>query len=139
MCRELGIGFVAYSPLGRGFLAGRFRKDDDISSEGDFRKNHPRFQGENFKNNLKLLAKIDELSKSKDCTPAQISLAWVLAQDEHIVPIPGTKQLKYLEENAKSIEISLTEEELLQLSTAIPIGSAAGLRYPEQAMKSVNI
>lgn len=138
VCRELGIGFVPYSPLGRGFLAGRFRKDDDMTGEGDFRKNYPRFQGENFKNNLKLLAKIDELAKSKECSPAQIALAWVLAQGEDIVPIPGTKRIKYLEENAKAVEISLTREELLQLSTAIPIGAAAGLRYPEQTMKSVN-
>ena len=138
VCRELGIGFVPYSPLGRGFLTGRFRKEEDITGEADFRKNHPRFQGENFKNNLKLLAKIDELAKSKGCTPAQIALAWVLAQGEDIVPIPGTKRIKYLEENAKAVEISLTKEELSQLSTAIPFGAAAGMRYPEQTMKSVN-
>jgi aryl-alcohol dehydrogenase-like predicted oxidoreductase len=138
VCRELGIGFVPYSPLGRGFLAGRFRKDDDMSGEGDYRKNYPRFQGENFNNNLKLLAKIDELSKAKDCTPAQIALAWVLAQGDDMVPIPGTKRIKYLEENARAVEISLTGEELLQLNTAIPMGAAAGLRYPEQTMKSVN-
>ncbi|HEX7410997.1 MAG TPA: aldo/keto reductase [Bacteroidales bacterium] len=137
VCRELGIGFVPYSPLGRGFLTGRFRKDDDFK-EGDFRKNYPRFQGENFKNNLSLLSKLDELSKLKDCTKAQIALSWVLAQGEDLVPIPGTKHRVYLEENAKAVDITLTGAEITQLSNAILLGAASGQRYAPQAMISVN-
>jgi len=137
-CRELGIGFVPYSPLGRGFLTGRFRKEEDITSAADYRSNHPRFQGENFKNNLTLLGKIDELSKIKGCTTAQIALAWVLAQGEDIVPIPGTKHIKYLEENIKATEIILSTDEIKQLSDAIPPDAASGQRYAAQAMVSVN-
>lgn len=137
VCRELGIGFVAYSPLGRGFLTGRFRKDDDFN-EGDYRQNHPRFQGENLKTNLNLLNKLDELSKVKGCSKAQIALAWVLAQGEDIVPIPGTKRKVYLEENIKAVDITLTESEMTQLSDALPIGVASGQRYAPQAMKAVN-
>jgi len=137
VCRELGIGFVPYSPLGRGFLTGRFRKDEDFK-EGDFRKNHPRFQGENFKNNLNLLNKVEELSKVKGCTNAQIALAWVLAQGEDLVPIPGTKSRGYLEENVKAVDITLTGAEITQLSNAIPLGAASGQRYSPQAMISVN-
>jgi aryl-alcohol dehydrogenase-like predicted oxidoreductase len=137
VCRELGIGFVPYSPLGRGFLTGRFRKDEDFK-EGDFRKNHPRFQGENFKNNLNLLGKLDELSKEKSCTQAQIALAWVLAQGCDIVPIPGTKRNAYLEENVKAVDITLTVEEITQLNNAIPLDAASGPRYSAQAMVSVD-
>ena len=137
VCRELGIGFVPYSPLGRGFLTGRFRKDEDFN-EGDYRQNHPRFQGENFKNNLNLLNKLDELSKIKGCSKAQIALAWVLGQGEDLVPIPGTKRRVYLEENVKAVDITLTESEMTQLSNAMPLGVASGQRYAPQAMKAVN-
>ncbi len=137
VCRELGIGFVPYSPLGRGFLTGRFRRDEDFN-EGDFRRNHPRFQGENLKNNLDLLSKLEDLSKVKGCTKAQIALAWVLGQGEDLVPIPGTKRRVYLEENVKAMEITLTGEEMAQLSKAMPPGVASGQRYAPQAMKAVN-
>ncbi|MCK9421818.1 MAG: aldo/keto reductase [Bacteroidales bacterium] len=137
VCRELGIGFVPYSPLGRGFLTGRFRKDEDFT-EGDFRQNHPRFQGENLKNNLNLLNKLDEFSKQKGCSKAQIALAWILGQGEDIVPIPGTKRRIYLEENVNAVDITLTEAEIKQLSNAMPPGVASGQRYAAQAMKSVN-
>jgi len=137
VCRELGIGFVPYSPLGRGFFTGRFRKDEDFN-EGDYRQNHPRFQGENLKNNLNLLNKLDELSKIKGCTKAQIALAWVLGQGEDLVPIPGTKRRVYLEENVKAVDITLTESEMTQLSIAMPLGVASGQRYAQQAMKAVN-
>lgn len=136
-CRELEIGFVPYSPLGRGFLTGKFRKDEDMKEE-DFRKGLPRFQGENFKNNLNLLSKLDELSKVKSCTLAQIALAWVLAQGEDIVPIPGTKRRTYLEENVKAVDITLTREEITQLNNAIPAGAASGTRYSGQNMTYVN-
>jgi aryl-alcohol dehydrogenase-like predicted oxidoreductase len=137
VCRELGIGFVPYSPLGRGFLTGRFRKDEDFK-EGDYRKTQPRFQGENFTNNQKLLDKLEELSKVKGFTKAQIALAWVLAQGEDIVPIPGTKSRGYLEENVKAVDVTFTGAEITELSNAIPPGAASGLRYPPQAMLSVN-
>ena len=137
VCRELGIGFVPYSPLGRGFLTGRFRNEKDFN-EGDYRQNHPRFQGENLKTNLNLLSKLDELSKVKGCTKAQIALAWILGQGEDLVPIPGTKRRVYLEENVKSVEITLTESEMTQLSNAMPPGVASGQRYAPQAMKAVN-
>ena len=137
VCRELGIGFVPYSPLGRGFLTGRFRKDEDFT-EGDFRQNHPRFQGENLKNNLNLLIKLDEISKVKGCSKAQIALAWILGQGEDVVPIPGTKRRIYLEENVNAVDITLTEAEIKQLNNAMPPGVASGQRYAPQAMKSVN-
>lgn len=137
VCRELGIGFVPYSPLGRGFLTGKFRKEEDVN-EDDFRKNQPRFQGENFKKNLNILTILDDLSTAKGCTQAQIALAWVLAQGEDIIPIPGTKQRKYLEENIKAVEIILTGDEIMQLNNAIPPDAASGLRYPAQTMKAVN-
>ncbi|MCK9424287.1 MAG: aldo/keto reductase, partial [Bacteroidales bacterium] len=137
VCRELGIGFVPYSPLGRGFLTGRFKKDDDFN-EGDFRQNHPRFQGENLKNNLNLLIKLDEISKVKGCSKAQIALAWILGQGEDVVPIPGTKRRIYLEENVNAVDITLTEAEIKQLNNAMPPGVASGQRYAPQAMKSVN-
>lgn len=137
-CRELGIGFVAYSPLGRGFLTSRFKSNNDFS-EGDFRKFHPRFKGENFEKNLNLLNSIEEIAKEKNCTSAQLALAWVLAQGKDIVPIPGTKRIKYLEENAKAIEIKLSEDDLKRINKAIPPDSTAGMRYHEHGMKTVNI
>ncbi len=136
--RELGIGFVAYSPLGRGFLTGRFQSPDDFS-ENDFRKYSPRFQGENFQKNLQLVDKVKELAKSKGVTPAQLALAWVLTQGEDIVPIPGTTKIKHIEENIKAADIKLTDDELKQIEDIFPMDAASGLRYPETAMKSVNV
>ncbi|MDB5184804.1 MAG: aldo/keto reductase [Candidatus Saccharibacteria bacterium] len=133
--RELGIGFVAYSPLGRGFLTGAFQKPEDIP-EGDFRRNNPRFQGDNFYKNLELVKKVQELASAKGCTPSQLALAWVLAQGDDIVPIPGTKRVKYLEENIAAADITLSEDDLRQLDEAAPVGSTAGNRYPD--MSTVN-
>ena len=137
VCRELGIGFVAYSPLGRGFLTGRFQSIDDLPAD-DYRRNAPRFQGENFKKNLELVKHIEQLATEKGCTPAQVALAWVMAQGEDIVPIPGTKHRKYLEENAAAIDVTLTPEDLRRIDKIAPKGVAAGERYPEAAMKAVN-
>lgn len=137
VCRELGIGFVAYSPLGRGFLTGRFQSLDDLP-EDDYRRHAPRFQGENFQKNLELVKHIEELAAEKGCTPAQMALAWVLAQGEDIVPIPGTKRRKYLEENVAALEVKLTPEDLRRIDEIAPKGVAAGTRYPEAAMKAVN-
>ena len=136
-CRELGIGFVAYSPLGRGFLSGQIRRFDDLAPD-DWRRSNPRFQGENFTRNLELVARIAELARAKRCTPSQLALAWVLAQGEDIVPIPGTKRLKYLEENAAAVRIRLSADEIAQLNAILPPGAAAGTRYPEGAMAAVN-
>jgi aryl-alcohol dehydrogenase-like predicted oxidoreductase len=137
-CRELGIGFVPYSPLGRGFLTGQFRKPDDLP-EGDRRRAFPRFQGENFERNLKLAEKIGSLAKRKGCSPAQLALAWVLAQGDDIVPIPGTKRRIYLEENVASMNVELSAADLEEISSVAPPGVAAGMRYPEQNMKAVNL
>lgn len=137
VCRELGIGFVAYSPLGRGFLTGRFKTFDDLPAD-DYRRNAPRFQGENFQKNLELVRHIEQLATAKGCTPAQIALAWVLAQGEDIVPIPGTKHRKYLEENVGALRLTLTEEDLRRIDEIAPKGVAAGPRYAEAAMKAVN-
>lgn len=137
-CRELGIGFVAYSPLGRGFLTGRFRSLDDLPPD-DYRRLAPRFQGENFEKNLELVRHVEELAREKGCTPAQVGLAWVLAQGSDIVPIPGTKQRKYLEENVAALEVRLTPEDLRRIDEIAPKGVAAGERYPEASMKAVNI
>lgn len=136
-CRELNIGFVPYSPLGRGFLSGSFTKFEDIP-ENDYRRHSPRFQGENFDKNLELVKKVEEIAEEKGVTASQLALAWVLAQGEDIVPIPGTKRIKYLEQNAKSVEIELTENELKQINEVFPQDAASGLRYPEEMMKSVN-
>src|SRR5207248_7923402 len=125
--RELGIGFVAYSPLGRGFLAGRFSSPDELS-EDDFRRHHPRMQGENFERNRELAQHVRELAEEKGCTPAQLALAWVLSRGDDVVPIPGTKRRTYLEQNAAASEISLTDEELRRLDEAFPPGAAAGQR-----------
>jgi aryl-alcohol dehydrogenase-like predicted oxidoreductase len=136
-CKELGIAFVAYSPLGRGFLTGQIKKFDDLEPD-DYRRFSPRFQGENFQKNLKLVGKIESLAKSKGCTPAQLALAWVIAQGDHIFPIPGTKKIKYLEENTGSLNVHLTSAELKEINQIAPKGAAAGLRYPEAMMSSVN-
>src|SRR5450631_334835 len=136
-CRELGIGFVAYSPLGRGFLTGQFKRFEDFPAD-DYRRVSPRFQGDNFQKNLDLVRRIEDLAKEKGCKPSQLALAWVLAQGEDIVPIPGTKRRKYLEENAVALEVQLTAEDLRRLAEAFPHGAAAGLLYTEQMMKAVN-
>ena len=135
-CRELGIGLVAYSPLGRGFLTGRFKKFDDLPAD-DYRRVSPRFQGENFQRNLDLVKRLEELAAQKHCTPSQLALAWVLAQGKDIVPIPGTKQRKYLEENVAAAEIKLTASDLKQISEVAPVGVAAGPRYPEHMMHMI--
>jgi aryl-alcohol dehydrogenase-like predicted oxidoreductase len=133
--RELGIGLVAYSPLGRGFLTGRFQSPDDFP-EGDFRRNNPRFQGENFYANLRLVERVKELAREHDCTPGQLALAWVLHQGEDVVPIPGTKRRSYLEENVDAAGIELSEEDLRRLDEAAPLGATAGKRYAD--MSGVN-
>jgi aryl-alcohol dehydrogenase-like predicted oxidoreductase len=135
--RELGIGFVAYSPLGRGFLTGQFKTFDDLPA-GDYRRNAPRFQGENFQKNLELVKKIQELAAAKGCTPSQLALAWVLAQGDDIVPIPGTKRLKYLEDNLGAVNVRLTADELAQIDAILPPGAAAGERYNVQAMQAID-
>jgi aryl-alcohol dehydrogenase-like predicted oxidoreductase len=135
--RELGIGFVAYSPLGRGFLTGRYRSVEDFEP-GDYRRNSPRFQGENFARNLQLVDKVNELAARKGLRASQLALAWVLARGEDIVPIPGTKRIPYLEENLDAAQVRLSREELAQLDALAPQGVAAGTRYPESGMKSVN-
>jgi aryl-alcohol dehydrogenase-like predicted oxidoreductase len=136
-CRELGIGYVAYSPLGRGFLSGRFKSPADFP-EGDFRQNHPRFQGENFAKNLQLVEEVEALARDKGRTAAQLALAWVLAQGEDIVPIPGTKHVRYLDENIGALEVKLTDEDLKRLDEILPPGAAAGQRYHERGMETVN-
>lgn len=137
LCRELGIGFVAYSPLGRGFLTGRFRSFDDLPEE-DYRRNSPRFQGENFPKNLDLVQRVEEIASRKNCSPAQLALAWLLAQGEDIVPIPGTKQRRYLEENAQALDIELTAADLDEIEEVAPKGVAAGERYHEAGMRTIN-
>jgi len=135
--RELGIGFVAYSPLGRGFLTGRFKKFEDLPAD-DYRRNQPRFQGENFQKNLDLVHHIEQVAKQKGCTPTQLALAWLLARGDDIVPIPGTKQRKYLEENVGAVDVSLSADDLARIDAIAPKGVAAGTRYPEAGMKTVN-
>jgi aryl-alcohol dehydrogenase-like predicted oxidoreductase len=136
-CRELGIGFVAYSPLGRGFLTGQFQKPEDLP-ENDRRRMFPRFQDENFQQNLRLVERVQEIAASKNCKPAQLALAWVMAQGRDIVPIPGTKRRAYLEENAKAVEVELSREDLERINEVARPESVAGTRYPEAAMTSVN-
>ncbi|MEA2563181.1 MAG: hypothetical protein QOH06_4685 [Acidobacteriota bacterium] len=136
-CRELGIGFVAYSPLGRGFLTGQFKTPDDFAPD-DFRRMSPRFQGENFQKNLELVEAVQALAAEKGCTPAQLALAWLLAQGEDIVPIPGTKHVRRLEENVGALDVHLSPEDLARLEAVFPRGAAAGERYPAQAMASLN-
>jgi aryl-alcohol dehydrogenase-like predicted oxidoreductase len=136
-CRELGVGFVAYSPLGRGFLTAQIKSADDLAPD-DFRRTSPRFQGENFGRNLDLVRHVEELARAKGCTPAQLALAWVMAQGGDVVPIPGTKRRKYLEENAAAAGVTLTPEDLARIDEVAPRGAAAGERYPEAGMRSVN-
>jgi len=136
-CGELGIAFVAYSPLGRGFLTGQIKKFEDLA-EDDYRRLSPRFQGENFEKNLQLVRRITAMAKSKGCTASQLALAWVMAQEDFIFPIPGTKRIKYLEENVGALKVELTESELLDLELIAPHGIAAGDRYNEASMNAVN-
>jgi aryl-alcohol dehydrogenase-like predicted oxidoreductase len=136
-CRELNVGFVAYSPLGRGFLAARFKKVEDFS-EDDFRRHHPRFEGENLRRNQRLVETVELMAGEKGCTPAQLALAWVLAQGEDIVPIPGTKRVRYLEENLAALEVRLNADELRRLEEAFPLGAAAGERYHAGGMRAIN-
>jgi len=133
--RELGIGFVPYSPLGRGFLSGQFQSPDDFA-EDDYRRHSPRFQGENFAKNLQLVEQVKAISAAKNVTPAQLAIAWLLTRGEDIVPIPGTKRRRYLEENIAAVDITLTTVELEQIHAAMPKGAAMGDRYPD--MSTVN-
>jgi aryl-alcohol dehydrogenase-like predicted oxidoreductase len=137
ICRELGVGFVAYSPLGRGFLTGRFRSIDDLPLD-DYRRQSPRFQGENFPLNLDLVRQVEEIARRKRCTPSQLALAWVLAQGDDIVPIPGTKQRKYLEENTRAIEVELSDADLAEIDEVAPKGVAVGERYNEGSMRTID-
>lgn len=135
-CRELGIAFVAYSPLGRGLLTGEVRRFEDLAPD-DWRRNSPRFQGENFAKNLLVVDEIIGLAETKGCTPSQLALAWVLAQGEDIIPIPGTKRRKYLEQNVQALDLALTAEDLRRIEAVTPRGAAAGDRYPAGAMKTL--
>jgi aryl-alcohol dehydrogenase-like predicted oxidoreductase len=135
-CREFGVGFVAYSPLGRGFLTGRIKKFEDLA-EDDYRRTSPRFQGENFEKNLELVREIEKMAKEKGCLPSQLALAWVLAQGNDIVPIFGTKRRTYLKENVEALQIRLTESDLEHLNKILPPDAVLGLRYPEQMMRLV--
>ena len=137
LCRQLEIGFVAYSPLGRGFLTGRFRSFEDLP-EDDYRRNSPRFQDENFQKNLDLVERVEEIARRKQCAPAQLALAWLLAQGEDIVPIPGTKQRRYLEENVGALDVELTSADLEEIEEVAPKGAAVGERYNEAAMRTIN-
>jgi aryl-alcohol dehydrogenase-like predicted oxidoreductase len=136
-CRELGVGFVPYSPLGRGFLTGQLKKFEDLEAD-DYRRHSPRFQGENFQKNLDLVGRIGEIATAKGCTPAQLALAWVLAQGDDLVPIPGTKRRKYLEENVGALAVTLTAEDLQKIDEIAPKGAAAGMRYPEAMMATLD-
>ena len=137
LCRELGIGLVPYSPLGRGFLTGQIKRFEDLAVD-DYRRTSPRFQGENFRRNLELVERVSEIAREKKCTAAQLALAWVLAQGEDIVPIPGTKHRKYLWENIGALDVCLTSEDLARIDEVAPHGAAAGMRYSEAAMQMVN-
>jgi aryl-alcohol dehydrogenase-like predicted oxidoreductase len=137
VCRDLGVGFVAYSPLGRGFLTGQFQKFDDLPAD-DYRRNTPRFQGENFQKNLDLVKRVEEIGKEKGCKPSQLALAWVLAQGNDMVPIPGTKRRNYLEENVGALSVKLTKEDLRRIDEVFPPEAAAGQRYPEHMLALVN-
>ncbi len=135
--RELGIGYVAYSPLGRGFLTGQIKSPGDFADD-DFRKNHPRFQGENFEKNIQLVHEVEQMAAEKGCTTAQLALAWVLAKGDDVVPIPGTKRRRYLDENIGALDVRLTAEDLRRLDEILPPGAAAGPRYPAQAMAALD-
>src|SRR5213082_2217448 len=136
-CRELGIGFVPYSPLGRGFLTGKIQKPEDLPKD-DYRRTTPRFQGENFQRNLEIVKRVEEIAREKRCSPAQLALAWVLAQGDYIVPIPGTKRRKYLQENIGALDVELTTKDLAHIDDVAPQRAFAGARYPEWAMAMVN-
>jgi aryl-alcohol dehydrogenase-like predicted oxidoreductase len=136
-CRELGVGFVAYSPLGRGFLSGAIERFEDLAP-GDYRRSQPRFQGENFQKNLDLVARVRAIANEKGATPAQLALAWVLAQGNDIVPIPGTKRRNYLEQNLAASDIELTRDDLARINAAAPRGATAGERYPAAYMGALN-
>jgi len=136
--RSLDIGFVAYSPLGRGFLTGQIKRVEDLA-EDDFRRQHPRFTGENFQKNLDLVARVEDIAEEHKCTPAQLALAWVLAQGDDIVPIPGTRHPERVEENLRALDTVLSENDLRRIDAAAPKGAAAGARYSEQAMKTINL
>jgi aryl-alcohol dehydrogenase-like predicted oxidoreductase len=136
LIRELGIGFVAYSPLGRGFLTGQIKRIEDLAPD-DWRRRSPRFQGENFRRNLRLVAEIESIAREKKCTPSQLALAWVLAQGNDIVPIPGTKRIHYLQENIGALQVRFSAEDLKRIDRVFPYGAASGGRYPEAAMKAV--
>ena len=138
VCRELGITFVAYSPLGRGFLTGEIKRFEDLAAD-DYRRHTPRFQGENFRKNLELVKRVEKIASEKGCTAAQLALAWLLAQGPDVVPIPGTKRRKYLDQNAAAAHIRLTARDLERIAAAAPPGATSGLRYPEAAMKRVNL
>jgi aryl-alcohol dehydrogenase-like predicted oxidoreductase len=135
-CRDLGVGFVAYSPLGRGFLTGQIKRFEDLAAD-DYRRMSPRFQGENFGKNLDLVTRVEEIAAEKRCRPSQLALAWVLAQGDDIVPIPGTKRVAYLEENVGALDVRLTRDDLARIAAVMPPGAAAGLRYPEAMMRVV--
>jgi aryl-alcohol dehydrogenase-like predicted oxidoreductase len=137
VCRELGIGLVPYSPLGRGFLTGQIKRFEDLA-EDDYRRNSPRFQGENFQRNLALVKRVEEIAREKKCTPAQLALAWVLAQGSDIVPIPGTKRRRYLQENVGALDVALTSKDLARIDEVAPHEAVAGARYPDWAMEMVN-
>jgi aryl-alcohol dehydrogenase-like predicted oxidoreductase len=137
VCRELGIGFVSYSPLGRGFLAGQFKRFEDLAPD-DFRRNSPRFMGDNFQRNLDTVARIEQIAREKGCTASQLALAWVMAQGEDIVPIPGTKRRKYLEENAAAADVTLSPQDLARIDEVAPRGVASGDRYAAQHMALIN-
>ena len=138
VCRELGVGFVPYSPLGRGFLTGAITRPEDLDAD-DWRRQNPRFQGENFQRNLDLVGQVRQLATAKGCTPAQLALAWVLAQGDDIVPIPGTKRRTYLEENLGATDIGLTADERAEIDRILPANAFAGARYPQAGMKAVNL
>jgi aryl-alcohol dehydrogenase-like predicted oxidoreductase len=137
VCRELGIGFVPYSPLGRGFLTGQIKRFEDLS-EDDYRRTSPRFQAENFQRNLDLVKRVSEIAREKKCSPAQLALAWVLAQGDNVVPIPGTKHRKYLQENVGALDVTLTSKDLARIDEVTPQEAVAGARYPDWAMAMVN-
>ena len=137
VCRELGIGFVPFSPLGRGFLTGKIKKPEDLP-EGDYRRTTPRFQGDNFQRNLDLVERVGEIAHQKKCTPAQLALAWVLARGNDIVPIPGTKRRKYLQENIGALDVDLTSADLARIDEVAPKEAFAGSRYPDWAMAMIN-
>jgi aryl-alcohol dehydrogenase-like predicted oxidoreductase len=137
VCHELGIGFVPYGPLGRGFLTGKIKKPEDLPKD-DYRHTTPRFQGQNFQRNLDLMKRVEEIAREKKCTPAQLALAWVLAQGDDIVPIPGTKRRKYLQENIGALDVTLTEDDLARIDEGAPHEAVAGARYPDWAMEMVN-